>query len=194
MAQKYIIIEGMDRCGKDTQIGLIQKKFKNETFHVFHYAKVPFKTQGDHINYNTRLYKDMFLVMFESLGSKRNFIFNRSHLGESVYSPRYRGYDGDYVFDIEKSYVNTMKDQLIMIVLVNTPEILLEREDGNSLANKIDDVIYEREAFIRGYEKSGIQNKKLIECGTKSIEQIHNEIIEFIHKSQELEIQYEQID
>jgi len=194
MAQKYIIIEGMDRCGKDTQIGLIQKKFKNETFHVFHYAKVPFKTQGDHIDYNTRLYKDMFMVMFESLGSKRNFIFNRSHLGESVYSPRYRGYDGDYVFNIEKSYVDTMKDQLIMIVLVNTPEILLEREDGNSLANKIDDIIYEREAFIRGYEKSGIQNKKLIECGIKSIEQIHNEIIEFIHKSQELEIQYEQID
>lgn len=191
MGQKYIIIEGMDRCGKDTQIGLIQKQFKNETFHVFHYAKVPFKTQADHIDYNTRLYKDMFSIMFESLGSRRNFIFNRSHLGESVYSPRYRGYDGDYVFDIEKNYINVLIDQLVMIVLVNTPEILLEREDGNSLAGKIEDVVYEREAFIRGYEKSGIQSKKLIECGIKSIDEIHTEIIEFIHKSQE---NNEQID
>ena len=29
-----------------------------------------------------------------------NLIFNRSHLGESVYSPLYRGYSGDFVFDI----------------------------------------------------------------------------------------------
>lgn len=194
MMQKYIIIEGQDRCGKDTQIGLIQKKFKNETFHVFHYSKVPFKTQNDHLSYNTRLYKDMFLVMFESLGSQRNYIFNRSHLGESVYSPRYRGYDGDYVFDIEKAYVDVMRDQMMLIVLVNTPEILLEREDGNSLANKRGDLIYEREAFIRGYTKSKIHSKKLIECKTKSIEEIHGEIIEFIYKSQELEIQYGQID
>jgi thymidylate kinase len=191
MGQKYIIIEGMDRCGKDTQIALIQKKFKNETFHVFHYAKVPFASSEEHISYNNRLYRDMFVMMFENLGFHRNFIFNRSHLGESVYSPRYRGYDGDYVFDIEKDYVDPMKDQLVMIVLVNTPEILSKREDGNSLADKTEDVVYEREAFIRGYEKSKISNKKLIECGTKSINEIHNEIIEFIHKAQE---NNEQID
>jgi len=184
--QKYILIEGQDRCGKDTQIGLIQKRFKDEIFHVFHYAKIPFALQNDHISYNTRLYDDMFMIMFENLNTKRNFIFNRSHLGESVYSPRYRGYNGDYVFDIEKKYDDLIKNKMILIVLVNNPEILLEREDGNSLANKIEDTIYERKAFIRGYEKSGICNKKLIECGHKNIEQIHNEIIEFINKSLEI--------
>lgn len=194
MTQKFIIIEGMDRCGKDTQIGLIQKKFKDETFHVFHYSKVPFKTQGDHIAYNERLYKDMFLVMFESLGSNRNFIFNRSHLGESVYAPKYRGYDGDYVFDIERSYTETLKDQLMMIVLVNTPEILTKREDGQSLSSNLDDIKYEREAFTRGYEKSGIHRKKLIECGEKTIAEIHDEIIEFIRQSIQTQTQYEQID
>jgi thymidylate kinase len=185
MKQKYIIVEGMDRCGKDTQIGLIQKSFKDEIFHVLHYAKVPFKNKEDHISYNHRLYNDMFAMMKESLGVKRNFIFNRSHLGESVYSPRYRDYSGDYVFDIEKLHTDTMKEQLILIVLINDPDILLKREDGNSLANKTEDVIYEREAFIRGFEKSNISHKLLIECGTKSIDTIHNQIIEFIHKSQE---------
>lgn len=193
MTQKYIIIEGMDRCGKDTQIGLIQKRFKDETFHVFHYAKVPFKTKGDHLSYNTRLYRDMFLMMFDNLGSDRNFIFNRSHLGESVYSPKYRDYSGDYVFDIESSFVETLKDTLMMIVLVNTPEILIKRDDGNSLSNKSDDISYEREAFIRGYGKSKIQNKLLIECGERNVESIHTEIIEFIQKSLE-KSQYEQID
>lgn len=180
MAQKYIIIEGQDRCGKDTQIGLIQKRFKNETFHVFHYSKVPFSTKEDHISYNHRLYKDMFAVMFENLGAERNFIFNRSHLGESVYSPRYRDYSGDYIFDIEKDYVEILKDQLIMIVLVNTPDILLKREDGQSLANVTEDLVYEREAFIRSHDISKILHKKVIECGSKSIEEIHNEITEFI--------------
>jgi thymidylate kinase len=194
MAQKYIIIEGMDRCGKDTQIALIQKKFKDETFHVFHYAKVPFKTKGDHLSYNQRLYRDMFTMMFENQGSDRNFIFNRSHLGESVYSPKYRDYDGDYVFDIEKSFAETLKDQLILIVLVNVPDILMSRDDGNSLSNKREDISYERSAFIRGYGLSSIRNKKLIECGERNIDTIHQEIIEFIQKSLETENLYEQID
>lgn len=184
MAQKYIIIEGQDRCGKDTQIGLIQKKYKDETFHVFHYAKVPFKTQGDHLDYNKRLYKDMFMMMFENLGGERNFIFNRSHLGESVYAPKYRGYDGDYVFDIESNFAELLIDPLLLITLVNTPEILLEREDGDSLSRNAEDIVYERNAFIRAFEKSSICNKLLIECGKKSIEEIHEEIMEFIHKNE----------
>jgi thymidylate kinase len=190
MSQKYIIIEGMDRCGKDTQIGLIQKRYKDETFHVFHYAKVPFKQQGDHLEYNTRLYNDMFLVMFENLGGERNFIFNRSHLGESIYAPKYRGYDGDYVFDIESKFFELLIDPLLLIVLVNTPDILIEREDGGSLSSNSEDIVYEREAFIRAFDKSSIVNKLLIECGRKTVEEIHNEIIEFIQKN---EITYGQI-
>lgn len=184
MAQKYIIIEGQDRCGKDTQIGLIQKKFKDETFHVFHYAKVPFKTKGDHLEYNTRLYNDMFIMMFENLGGERNFIFNRSHLGESVYAPKYRDYDGDYVFEIESKFSDLLIDPLLLIVLVNTPEILIQREDGGSLSSSAEDIAYERQAFTRAYQKSAITNKLLIECGTKSVEEIHAEIIEFIQKNE----------
>lgn len=184
MSQKYIIVEGMDRCGKDTQISLIQKRYKHETFHVFHYAKIPFKTQNDHLDYNTRLYKDMFMMMFENLGGERNFIFNRSHLGESVYAPKYRGYDGDYVFDIESNFSDLLIDPLILITLVNTPEILLEREDGGSLSNNAEDIVYERDAFIRAHNKSLIENKLLVECDKKTIGEIHDEIIEFIQKNE----------
>lgn len=181
--QKFIIIEGQDRCGKDTQISLIQKHFKNDIFHVFHYSKVPFNTKMEHISVNRRMYKDMFQIMLENLGKDRNFIFNRSHLGESVYSSRYRKYDGNYVFDIEKNYTYVLEHNLIMIVLVNTPEILLDREDGLSLSMNIADVKYEREAFIQSYNKSSIRFKKLIECGSKSIETINQEIIDFIQTS-----------
>lgn len=181
--QKYIIIEGQDRCGKDTQIGLIQKHFNNDFFHVFHYSKVPFNTNMEHISVNTRMYKDMFQIMIENLGKERNFIFNRSHLGESVYSKRYRKYDGSYVFDIEKNYTHILEHNLMMIVLVNTPLFLLEREDGLSLSKSVDDIHYERNAFIEAFNKSSIKFKKLIECDSKSIEIINQEIINFIQNS-----------
>ena len=33
-----------------------------------------------------------------------NIICNRAHLGECVYAPIYRGYWGEYVFDIENKF------------------------------------------------------------------------------------------
>ena len=50
------------------------------------------------------MYDDMFKLMINSKDKDINLIFNRSHLGETVYSPLYRGYSGDYIFDIEKKY------------------------------------------------------------------------------------------
>ena len=40
---KFIIIEGPDNTGKDTQIKQIIKNFSNECFHMFHYFNLPFK-------------------------------------------------------------------------------------------------------------------------------------------------------
>ncbi len=34
----------------------------------------------------------------------RHIISDRAHLGEYVYAEKYRGYDGAYIFDLEKEY------------------------------------------------------------------------------------------
>lgn len=178
--QKYIIFEGLDRCGKDTQIGLVQKSFSAETFHVFHYSKIPLNTPEENREYSERMYRDMFEIMKENKGKSRNFIFNRSHIGESVYSPLYRNYLGDYVFDIERENVEDLNESLYLIVLVNDPKILISREDGDSLSKSEEDIENEKKMFERAFFESKIKNKILIDCGVDSPTEIAQIIQNFI--------------
>jgi thymidylate kinase len=107
---KFIIIEGTDNVGKDTQQNLIIERMNNLVFHKLHYSALPFRDDKQlHANYSKKMYDDMFKLMMVSKDKDINLIFNRSHLGETVYSPLYRGYSGDYVFDIEKNYTNALK-------------------------------------------------------------------------------------
>ena len=182
--QKYIIFEGLDRCGKDTQVGLVQKSFSDETFHVFHYSKIPLETPEQNREYSERMYRDMFNMMIENKGENRNFIFNRSHLGESVYAPLYRNYLGDYVFKIEEEYIEDLKSNLYLVVLINEPSILISREDGDSLSKSEEDIAKEKQMFERAYFESKIQNKILIDCGVDSPAEIAQIIKDFILDSE----------
>ena len=100
---KFIIIEGTDNVGKDTQQNLIIERMNDLVFHKLHYSSLPFRDDKQlHANYSKKMYDDMFKLMMNSKDKDINLIFNRSHLGETVYAPLYRGYSGDYVLDIEK--------------------------------------------------------------------------------------------
>ena len=182
--QKFIIIEGLDRCGKDTQIlHLIKYLYEknSEISQMIHFSKLPFKTQEEQIAYANENYRDMFEMMCETENAYRNFIFNRAHLGESVYSPLYRGYSGDFVFDIEKDYLDQLEDRLYLFVLVNDPEILFKRDDGNGFSKSIEDIEKEKIGFERAFKMSSIKNKKLIFCGNDNIENIHQKIVSYIN-------------
>lgn len=179
---KYIIIEGTDNVGKDTQIKQIIKRYPEETFHVLHYSSLPFGNDlGLHIEYSKRLYSDMFQIMIENLNNEdRNLIFNRSHLGESVYSNLYRKYNGNYVFEIEESYVNILKEHLYLIVLVGDPNLIIKRDDGLSFYKDSEGVNKEIELFTKSFNKSNIINKILINIGSKDIDEVSNEIYNFL--------------
>ena len=85
-------------------------------------------------------------------------IFNRAHLGETVYSPMYRNYNGDFVFDFEKDYVRREPPETKLIVFTDTPEAVIERDkkrgDGLSFSLDIDKKKQELEAFERAYNMS----------------------------------------
>ena len=180
--QKFVIFEGLDRCGKDTQIGLLQKKFYPEIWHTFHYSKIPFDEIPQHKEYSKALYEDMFSMMVDNSNHSRNLIFNRSHLGESVYAPLYRGYGGDYIFDIEKKFTEsgTLDKSLYLITLVNDPEILIKRDDGDGFTKDAAGIQVEKEKFERAHRKTSIKNKLLINCGIMTPNEIANIIHDFI--------------
>ena len=185
---KFIIIEGTDNVGKDTQQNLIIEKMSDHVFHKLHYSSLPFKDDKEkHANYSKELYETMFQLMMKSkIASKKgdldiNLIFNRSHLGETVYSPLYRGYSGDYVFDIEKKFTKILREDLYLITLVNDPHTILKRDDGKSFYGNEEEVKAEVDGFSRAHRKSTIKNKLLVNVGTMSAIEVSNILIEFLH-------------
>jgi len=162
---KFIIIEGTDNTGKDTQQNLIIEKINNLVFHKLHYSSLPFKDNKEkHISYSQKMYDDMFKLMVLSKDKDINFIFNRSHLGESVYSPLYREYSGE----------------LYLITLSNDPHTILKRDDGLSFYGNEEEIKAEIDGFNRAHRKSNIKNKLLLHIGTMSAEEVSNIIIDFL--------------
>jgi len=177
---KFIIIEGPDRVGKDTQQNLIIKNFPNLAFHKVHYSSVPFDGEQG-IEYSAKMYNDMFKMMMSCKDNDVNIIFNRSHLGESVYSALYRGYNGDYIFDIEDKYVNALRKNLYLITLVNDAKIIYKRDDGKSFYKFEEEVKAEVDGFKRAHKKSKIKNKLMMNVGTMSADEISFIIKDFIN-------------
>lgn len=176
---KYIILEGPDNCGKSTQASLIIKNLDHLTFHKLHYSSLPFDSDQSRY-YSSIMYRQMFAMMEKLKFTKTNLIFDRSHLGESVYSDLYRGYSGDYVFDIENGYVNSLKNHLYLITLINNHNIIADRDDGKSTYSNTDDIETEVRSFMESHKKSNINNKLLVDVGNMDENEVNKMIVDFI--------------
>ena len=174
-----VLIEGLDRCGKDTQISNLKSHFKNIQFHEMHYSAIKGLTPEECISYSKKLYNEMFELCAYGLETNKSFIFNRAHLGEMVYGKIYRNYEGDYIYDIEKDFKNIL-DKIYLILLVDEANNCIERDDGLSFS--IDKVKkeYEKDRFELAYEKSNIKNKILININKKDPEGVFNDIKNFL--------------
>lgn len=151
-----IAIEGVDRLGKDTLIkGLLNRL---GFMQVIHYQK-PLKLEalGNSLfAYQQRSFAKMF-AMLEQGG----FLLNRAHLGEVVYSHRYRGYDGSYVYSLEQPTAceNTL------LVLLHASSWAPITDDGESFDFSAKEA--EQADFWRAWERSNIKHKLSLDvtCG-----------------------------
>ena len=170
------IIEGCDRLGKDTFIETLKNKFGY--FTIIHHSKPVFCEFYKHrIEKNPLPYKnsELFLYQLESFNasmallkfaetSKQKFILNRSWLGEAVYAPRYRGYSGDYIFDLEKNAgLDKIKNtKLILLVTSNWSHI---QDDGQSFDFSAKEE--EQEDFIKAIQRSIFSKRQIIDICRK---------------------------
>lgn len=167
-----IIVEGPDRVGKDTLIkGLINSLLKNslvcgEKFpccHTLHYSNVKLPDKAC-LDYSKVLYRDMFDMMIKNRDDRVLF-FNRAHLGEAVYGPLYRGYSGDFVFDLEEDYRELLNENTALFILFSSdPKTLQARGDGKSF-NREDELLIaaENKLFEATFYKSCLKNRMLID-------------------------------
>ncbi len=96
--------------------------------------------------------------------SGARIIFDRWHIGEAVYSPIYRGYSGNYVFDQERSYKfdQLQKYHIRLILLIEdfyTSKHFMN--DGKSLGPTRNRPL-EHNLFLDAFNKSLIKDKRIV--------------------------------
>jgi thymidylate kinase len=168
------IFEGPDNSSKGTQISNLKKYLeeKGELVHVLHYSNI----KGENIEKRSKTYyEQMFQICNEANRKGINLILDRAHIGETVYSPIYRNYDGNFVFVIEKKYV-TNNPNYNLLVFIASPETLITRDDGLSFTIQLDKKTDEINKFKEALIKSHIEKKNLIDITNKSIEEVWQEV------------------
>lgn len=175
---KHIIIEGIDRMTKSTVIENLQKKLGH--YIVIHYGK-PLKSKIYDENlekFQRESFKNGMMLL---CASQAPLMFDRFSLGEYVYSPLYRGYDGSYTFEYEKKLGLTQKhvNDNIVLILLTTSNFSFLVDDGES--HDFTKKEEEQERFIEAFNKTNLTNKIIIDVHNgKGFYKTEKEIIEEI--------------
>ncbi len=180
----FLIIEGADRMGKSTLITNIKNHYNNYTLHQLHYSNVKQSTPEKTIQYSTKLYIEMFELIQEISEQHKNsgVICDRSHIGEMIYGPLYRGYSGKYVLSIESLFHGfDFWNDLILITLIDKAENVIKRDDGLSFSTDLEKKKNEISKFKLAHIESTIQNKLLLDISEHNENQAIQAVVEFIN-------------
>lgn len=162
---RNVIIEGLDRLGKSTLVEGLEQRLG--CFTKIHYGKPPAlkaytsafpkAAPAPQELYQRTAFRDMFRI----LESKARILLDRAHLGEFVYAPMYRGYSGDYIFELEAEHPNALKNTLLVLLVNDDPALeTLLIDDGQSFdwAKRSS----EQELFKKAFEASKFAHKMLV--------------------------------
>lgn len=168
---KLLVIEGPDRCGKNTLI-------KSLTAQAENYVVRHFGTAKGNDDFEKRDYQFQFFKKEFELASNRSkfdmpdkeryprdiWIWNRAHLGEFVYGNMYRNTRPEqWVMKLETLFGMDIDPSIYLLLLTASPEFLCKRDDGQSFTSDIDKKKKEILAFHAAFQQSEIANKCIID-------------------------------
>lgn len=163
MTNNVIIFEGQDRCLKSTIINRLIQTDENHNYHTLHYGKPP-KIE------NVQSYQEKtYSQMFDLLNVKKDFILDRSHIGEMIWSPIYRKYDAKpFIQKIEKQWYqeNKIDKNIFLFVLVDSNYEKWSLRDDNQGLNNTSDLfkhLQEIEYFRNSLNMTCIERKFLFD-------------------------------
>lgn len=191
IATKFLI-DGIDRLGKSSLIQRINDDLgyhlsihydKPPVLDTYYQMALALKEagQGDHDRHPQDGYTDDLLNltnenlakflyqeelndnMFRLLTTEKlPLIFDRTHLGEMVYAPLYRGYDGNYIYDIERRFLSKMTNENdVRLILLTTSNFDMLVDDG--LGFDFSKKEEEQKRFVDAFNKSNIKNKVIVD-------------------------------
>ena len=194
---KHIIIEGGDRLGKDTLLKNLCKHFDYNNLTIRHFDKPPKgMSPKETLDFQFEVfYKEMIFRDFinenidgDDWGYHPNIlIWNRSHLGEYVYSQMFRGITKrDVKAKLEKFEKSTLSSNIYLITLTTAPKFFLDQEDGLSFSQNLEQKSKELRLFKEAHNLSLIPNKRLIQVNIgkeyRGKEHIFEEVLKFINE------------
>ena len=148
--------------GKSTLIKGLQDRLGYHL--VVHYEKPKLlECYEENSDWPLKAYQEAsFDNMFRMLSGTMDVICDRAHLGEFVYSPMYRNYDGSYVFEQEKGFVSygSKFHEQTTLVLLTTDNFDFITDDGMSFDFSKKEI--EQNQFIKAFERSIIKRKLII--------------------------------
>ena len=192
---KHIIIESGDNLGKDTLIRGISQYFDNVT--IRHFGKPPKDLLIDEIldfQFNTFNKEALFVNEIRKLEDDKYkyydniVIWNRSHLGEFVYSQMFRGVMSHHITNKLKAFEQNAfseSDDVYLVSLTSAPQFFLDNEDGKSFSKTLKEKTKELSLFKKIHNISIIKNKKMFKVdnlkGFKNKDLILGEVLEFLN-------------
>ena len=179
---KNFIVDGMDRCGKTTLIKKLpllmnlQEPIIAIKHPARHFAEECKNTRDEQIiRYNKRLYMSTYDTSVYLNETGNQVIWDRSHLSEFVYGSLYRGYDSTYAMESEFNlHFAQFAEKTTLIVLVDGPEGIINRDDGESNSIDEDKLVEERLRFLDAFQRSMIRKKIYINIHDKSMTEVYN--------------------
>jgi thymidylate kinase len=212
---KLIILEGGDNLGKDSLVKSLCQHFNYDNVTVRHFGKPRSGLSSEEVldfqfkcfKKEMKLWREIYLqyICNQYHYYSETLIWNRSHLGEYVYSQMFRGGDPKVLKKkLRKFEEGFISHEVYLITLTADPEFFFEREklecDGGSLSKTLQEKMRELELFKEAHDFSIIANKHLLkvdketEIGTgtewkmkgpnlfRPKEDIFNEVLNFLNE------------
>lgn len=192
---KLIILEGGDRLGKSTLIKGLCEHFNYDNVTIRHFGK-PSKgmTSEEVLKFQFKAFKkEMKLfhrIYARSIDAYSYYpeimIWNRSHLGEYVYSQMFREGNPEVLkkmlLEYERGFISHC---VYLITLTADPEFFNSREsDGHELSKTLEQKTKELELFKEAHEFSIIPRKLLLKVDENGFfrpkEDIYTEVLVFL--------------
>lgn len=178
-----IIFDGMDNCGKGTQINKLKPYLYNYPIHILHYTNFPgINNKEDCIKYSYNVFKQS--ISFLNTNNKTNIIYDRSYLDEYIYGQLYRKYTKEEAINqINVEKLLNIDNNLYLIILVDSDINALRKREDNKSQSKAEENLLKKEyqLFKEVYDLSNIKQKIFIDIKNKSIELVHKEIKQFLN-------------
>lgn len=170
---KLLVVEGLDRCGKSTLVKSLKTKILNPRIVTLSSSSPPI---GVDDSWSIQHYSSLFENIATLVETGFMVIFDRFHIGETVYGPVYRGSNTGYIWELEEALISAIGESAYLLLLTDEGKNIAKRDDGLSLESSASEYDKIGSKFKISYDKSVIPNKlqlNITDDGWAKVEDIY---------------------